>query len=220
MNRLSYNSMHLRSDKRGFTSYRGSTPCGQIHSLRSESASHGPVKPQRGFTLIETLVAITVLLVAIGGPMTIAARGLQTAFFAREQITAQYLAQEGAEYVRWVRDTNELQGRGWLTGLSACGSARGCRFDMRNTANVPACSASGAQNRLRLDGGTFGTARGMYYHGNGGTETFFERCMQITETVANREALVTVTVSWPSGLFGQTRSVVVQSSVFNQYDNN
>lgn len=61
-----------------------------------------------GFTLIETLVAITILLIALAGPLTIAAKGLSTAYYARDQITAFYLAQEGIEYLRNIRDAQAL----------------------------------------------------------------------------------------------------------------
>jgi len=63
---------------------------------------------KQGFTLVETLVAITILLIAIAGPLTIASKGLNGAYYARDQITAYYLAQEGIEYIRNVRDTNSL----------------------------------------------------------------------------------------------------------------
>lgn len=61
-----------------------------------------------GFTLVETLVAIAVLLVAIVGPMTIAAQGLQASFFSREQTTAVYLAQEAIEAIEKKRDDQAL----------------------------------------------------------------------------------------------------------------
>jgi prepilin-type N-terminal cleavage/methylation domain-containing protein len=48
----------------------------------------------RGFTLVETLVAVTVLLLVIVGPMTVAQKGIQNAYFANEQVTAVFLAQE------------------------------------------------------------------------------------------------------------------------------
>ena len=53
-----------------------------------------PKSKIRGFTLIETLVAISLLMVAIVAPMSLTARSLATAYYARDQITAFHLAQK------------------------------------------------------------------------------------------------------------------------------
>lgn len=84
---------------------------------------------QKGFTLLETLIAVTILSVSLAGPITIASQGLSSAFFAKEQITAFYLAQEAVEYIRSVRDENFLKGNGWLDGISNCVGAV-CTIDM------------------------------------------------------------------------------------------
>src|SRR3989338_503600 len=61
-----------------------------------------------GFTLIETLVAISLLTVAIVVPMSLVTKSLSTAYYARDQVTAFHLAQEAIEIVRHVRDNNIL----------------------------------------------------------------------------------------------------------------
>ncbi len=58
----------------------------------------------KGFTIIETLIAVAILMIAIVGPLTIAHRGLIAAITAREQITANYLAQDAMEYLKNIRD--------------------------------------------------------------------------------------------------------------------
>ena len=61
-----------------------------------------------GFTIIETLVALAILMLAIAGPLYAANRALVTAQIARDQLTASHLAQEGIEYVRMMRDDEYL----------------------------------------------------------------------------------------------------------------
>ena len=58
---------------------------------------------QQGFTLIETFIAISILLLAITGPLTLVSNSISDASYAANQITAFYLAQEGLELVvnRW-----------------------------------------------------------------------------------------------------------------------
>src|SRR3989344_5249811 len=58
---------------------------------------------QNGFTLIETLVAVSLLSIAVVAPMTLASKSLSTAYYPRDQITAFYLAQEAIETLRSIR---------------------------------------------------------------------------------------------------------------------
>lgn len=62
-----------------------------------------PLTP-RAFTLVETLVAITILTLAVAGPLFTASRAIVAAQGARYQLIASHLAQEGIEYVRVMRD--------------------------------------------------------------------------------------------------------------------
>ena len=66
---------------------------------------------------METLVAITLLLLAIGGPLYAVSQSLASAIYARDQITAFYLAQDAVEYVRNMRDNNALNNRDWLASV-------------------------------------------------------------------------------------------------------
>jgi len=62
----------------------------------------------KGFTLVETMVAITILTLAVTGALFTANTALVAASIARDQLTASYLAQESVEYVRWMRDNEYL----------------------------------------------------------------------------------------------------------------
>lgn len=70
----------------------------------------------RAFTLIETLVAIAILMIAIAGPLTVAHKGYTSALDARNQSIAINLAQEGMEFLNNVKD-NKTWG-GWSDGKS------------------------------------------------------------------------------------------------------
>ena len=81
-------------------------------------------KRKRGFTLIETMVAITVLTFALTGPMMLAKRSLQVPADARLQLTATYLANEGIEVLHGAQDNNSAQDtstdrNAWLDGDDA-----------------------------------------------------------------------------------------------------
>jgi prepilin-type N-terminal cleavage/methylation domain-containing protein len=83
-----------------------------------------PTAKQKAFTLVETLVAISILTIALTGPLAIIAQALRSSYFSRDQITAYYLAQEAVEYIRNQRDFNGLQGvsapaaEDWLHGVA------------------------------------------------------------------------------------------------------
>lgn len=64
---------------------------------------------KRGMTLIETLVAVSILAVAIVAPMSLTMQSLSSAYYARDQIVMFNLAQEAIESVRAVRDANILR---------------------------------------------------------------------------------------------------------------
>lgn len=68
----------------------------------------------KAFTLIETLVAITILMIAIAGPLTVASKGFTSALDAKNQSVAINLAQEGLEYINNVKD-NKAWGN-WIPG--------------------------------------------------------------------------------------------------------
>lgn len=66
-------------------------------------------KNQRGFTLIETLVAITVLMIAIAGPLTVANKGYTSSIENKTRAVAMNLAQEGLEYLNNLKDNRAFK---------------------------------------------------------------------------------------------------------------
>ncbi len=58
------------------------------------------LKTKKGFTLIETLVAIAIFAFSITGLISITATGVFDTNFVKNKFTASYLAMEGVERVR------------------------------------------------------------------------------------------------------------------------
>lgn len=187
---------------------------------------------KRGFTLVETLVAVVILVTAITGPLTIASKGLSSALIAKDQITAFYLAQDAVEYVRFIRDSNRLQGLSWLVALNGTSnsfitanggggclnvSGFGCYFDSTGNPTI-----SGAYNLAACPDAVCAAAT-LYYNSTGqqytydstspNVKTIFKRVITLTQP-ATDEAVVTVVVSW-SDTANVTRNVTVHENIFN-----
>lgn len=166
---------------------------------------------KKGFTLLETLVAIAILLIAVVGPMSIIGGSLAQVSTARDQMIAVNLAQEGIEVVRQKRDSNMIDAWGgggavWSTGLTAG------EYMIDTTATIPLVACTGSctisQKIIRQN------ASGWHYQalsGSGGTTTRFSRVMIIAD-IAGGEKGITSTVTWTAG--STPKSVQVSESIF------
>jgi hypothetical protein len=137
--------------------------------------------------------------------MTIATKGLSSALFARDQITAFYLAQEAVESVRNIRDENTLAGNGWLDGLNGVNGpdcfSNICIVDAPDNNSISECSGSCPPLK-------FNTSSNLYGYGIGGSwkNSMFTREISLS-TVNADEIAVTVTLSWATGIFNRTFKV-------------
>jgi len=91
-------------------------------------------KNNSGFTLVETLVAISIFTISILALMSVLSKGMADTNYAKQKNTASYLAQEGIEYIRNMRDTSVLSNQdGWtsfINNISLCTIASSCYVDM------------------------------------------------------------------------------------------
>lgn len=162
--------------------------------------------PLRAFTLLETLVAVSVLLMALLGPFSVAQQALRSAYYARDQVTAYYLAQEGVEFVRALRDENYLTGAGWLDGIGAVCTGTPCIVDYPNF-TYAACP-EGVCPVLKV------SANGGLYNHTSGTDSPFTRYVLLTTSPTNPDqVIVSVTISWKSA--GVSRVFTIQERLFN-----
>ena len=165
----------------------------------------------RAFTLIETLVAISLLVVAIAAPMSLAAQSLSSAFYARDQITAFHLAQEAIESLRNARDHNLLLGLDGIqvAFLEGVPNTTGQPFtvDVRNNSMV--LCPSGACPPLRHNGNVYGYGSTVDW-----IDTRFTRLVRVTMVGGStEEAKIAVEVRWRSGAF-QARSFIINNNLY------
>ncbi len=179
-------------------------------------------KHTRGFTLLEALVAISMVAVATGAPLYGASRALITANISKDRLTASYLAQEGIEYVRKVRDNSYLAvyvdpydklNQAW-TGLATSFTASTI-YSNCNTAN-DYCTIDTVANNPPQRYSSKGAVPVLYTNAakqytqssaGGNTPTLFKRWIQIEPITGREEVRVTSTVEWQYK--GATYSVVL-----------
>ena len=158
-----------------------------------------------GFSLIETLVAITVLLIAVTGPLSIAHRALSDANLAKNQTIAIFLAQDAIEYLKNLRDENLLSGNDWDRTINDCNGT--CIVDSALD-TLTACS--GSCPVLRQD-----SATGLYGYNNNWEPTLFTRTVTTT-TVNEDEFSVSVDISWQNGTI--TKTISLKEHILNWHE--
>ena len=170
-------------------------------------------KNKKAFTLVETLVAIAILVTSVVAPLTIAANSMFQARYSRDQIVATYLAQESVEMIRYVRDRNmmnALQGRtaDWLEFIPR---ERWFSPDW-NTAqdgNFQICS-----NPQNPDSCPYLKYNGAYGLASG-DNTPFRRAVKVSVNPnMHDEIVIESQVSWTSGATGQ-RTVHLKTRLYN-----
>lgn len=158
---------------------------------------------KNAFTLIELLVAIFLLTLGIGGTYSLISNFIVSSSISSQRLIAAYLAQEGIEIVRNIRDTNLLEGENWRNGLEN-GNWQG---DYTINENLMPCADPCDYNNLsflRID------ANGFYGYG-AGNHTIFKR--RITLGGSGDVMEVRVTVFWQER--GRSYQFTVQENLYN-----
>ena len=185
-------------------------------------------KKTQGFSLIETLIAVSILMIAITGPFALVQAGLMSSYHQRNQVTATYLAQEALEFIKSIRDTNsytqyDATPKDWLASPDGLGNqslltlcpatspTSGCYVDPHQTlpglTYVQTVPSGGLHYYMHLS--TIGVGF-EYDYNTAYAETSFERIVSIKpiDLLTNhQEVEVTVTVNWRDGQLPRTYAI-------------
>lgn len=182
-------------------------------------------KNNTGFTLIETLVAVSIFTVSVIALITVLANSISDTNYAKRKLDATYLAQEGIEYARNMRDTYLLYPPAATVGwddfkvkLSPCDTATSgsCYFDEQALnftdqsqpiidVSVNACPLSVCPNLL------YNSVTGKYNYSTG-VDSGFQRKLYITN-INNNEIQIVSTVSFLEN--NNTYEVKLSENLFN-----
>lgn len=172
-------------------------------------------KKQLGQTLIETLVAIFILVVGLVSALSLAISSFQSTDTASKQVVATALARQGVEAVKNIRDSNWLNGSvsdcsatmgtgnfcftNWLgTGTTSLAAGTyAVKFNSASTVDPWTLQANPASFVLN-----YNSANGSYDIGGTGSASIYSRKIVITQNVsapfsaANPQLDVVSTVWW------------------------
>lgn len=189
--------------------------------------------PRVGFTLLETVVAVTLLFVATMGPLTLMTKSLSDFYASQNKLIALHLAQEGIELVRVVREHNaicDFLAPGWAWDHDSRGGGNlqsiNRKVDATDWTDTFTCGGvtynnpkfsggcTGVGNRIRMDG----NARYGYVTG---THTIFNRCLTIANPAFAEDGIIPAdqmldvvsTVTWAERR-GPTRTITLQTRLY------
>lgn len=163
---------------------------------------------EKGFSLIEVIAAVFVLLTGVIACYAVFFQMTKDARFVTPKLTAAYLAQEGIEIIRNMRDTNWLSAEeNWDEGLTNCSS--GCEADYTTGSGMEQSMALRSYGAafLNLDDNNF-------YSYAVGVPTKFTRKITITKP-DNNIMKVEVSVDWQDR--GEDYNFIVTEYLYNWY---
>lgn len=155
-----------------------------------------------GFTIVETLVAVTIMMISIIGPLTIAQKSLLAAVYAKDQVIASFLAQDLMENVINIIDTKKIDDASFTVDTWLTDNSEDYRWCHNESYHCPLHTQS-----------SYPQLNGVYtIYGSPNPQTRFSRKVNLT-MVSDNEALIKVSVRWTNGTVENT--AIVESHIFN-----
>lgn len=143
------------------------------------------VQKEKGFSMIEVMMATFLVSVGLVAVISLLSAGLRQSTLNKNNLIASFLAQEGVELVRNVRDTNWVNGEESFGGISNGNDCR-AQADAENSNNL-SCGVSDFQ--LYFDS--------VYEHsGSSSQETRFSRKIIIEDEAGGEQKIVTSIAIW------------------------
>lgn len=192
------------------------------------SHTHTSARTVHGFTLVETLVAISLLLIAVVGPMTFLTRSSQSTEVSNQQIPAVFLAQEGLELVQAERDNEFLE---WFDNnghnawtqfrntFAACeGDGNPCAVEITDSGDVEVTACGSTDNNCFLYyNETNDRSRYTYEDSTDAVATPYRRYIYLEVIDSDREVRVVSRVEWRSGSLIDQQVAEVETALLNIY---
>ena len=159
----------------------------------------------QGQLLIESLVAITVIMVAILGIFTLSSRSVSLNRVVSDQYTGTYLAAEGIEVVKNIVDSNVVsQCEVWTNGLPGTGKDYTVNWDSETLSD----EITSNHEPLKFND------ENMYVQGGDGDDTRFYRKIRLEDGKNEHSFHVISTVEW-EGRGGAEFEVVLEDVFYN-----
>ena len=190
---------------------------------------------QQAFSLVETLVAISILLIVIVGPMTITARTAKSSTFATEQAQAFFLAQEGIELAQKLRDDRMLlffhnqTNNTWSTfrggtaypNLGNCYDSNGCGLHWTGSADIGIlasnCGGANNLNTCRLYQKNSGRNYFTHTSTNANITPFVRKIYFTRDGTNDTYVRVRSEVVWRTGSIISLQRVELETYLYNVY---
>ncbi len=159
-----------------------------------------------GFTIVEIIIAISVLSFGIILAYNAFSTIIISTYNISSHFTAAYLAQEGVEIVRNIRDNNFINNITWSTGLTGSPCDLGCMADYKTETSGQITSYNNVFFGLNNDG--------FYSYDIGAVPTIFQRKITISAVSGTSDALnIAVLVMW--NYRGQAYSFEADEYLYN-----